>query len=142
MTDTRTFTTLYGDEIPGEGLAPRTREAIVHTFQEAIKQLPAHQRFSDAEIEGLYAAAYSCYSQADFEKAAQLLFLTALYRPFEPRYVKAQAMALQRCGRWQQAVEAYARALALVPDDAQCRAGREKCARLIDSKGGRPDQNS
>ncbi len=134
MTDTRIVTPSDGDEIPGEGLAPQTRDAIVRAFRDASKQLPAYQRFSDAEIEGLYAAAYSSYSQADFEKAAQLLFLTALYRPFEPRYVKAQAMALERCGCWRQAIEVYVRALALVPDDAQCRAGRARCARLMGGK--------
>lgn len=131
MTDISAFMPPKGDDIPGEGLPPQERAAIVHAFQDAARRLPAYQRFTDAEIEGVYAAAYSSYSQHSFEKAAHLLMLTALYRPFEPRYAKALAMALEKCGRWSQATEAYTRALALAPDDVQCRVGREKCLHLM-----------
>lgn len=98
--------------------APATASAsseLGQRLRETLARSAAAHRFSDQDIEGLYAIGLSLMNAARFERARSMLVLCALYRPYEARFLVALGVCHRRLKNEEQALQAFATAACVDP---------------------------
>ena len=90
----------------------------VADFQARTEQLPAARRFTDAELEALYAVAFASYRQGRYGRAASQFGHLALYRPTSARFLKGQGASQFMAMQYAQSAATYAFLILLRADDA------------------------
>lgn len=100
-------------------------------FAEGLTHLPAHHRFTDAELELIYASGLARYSHGNYALAAKVFTFLVIYRPLEVRYLKALGIAQRLGGAWAQALQTYEWLKWIAPDDPQVQECYERCTRAV-----------
>lgn len=90
--------------------------AIEH-LREVLAQAPARQRLSDAQAEALYGQGYAQMGTGNWALAVDHFEMLAIYRPDEPRYLRALGLAYRQDRRPEQALEVQRLLDALAPGD-------------------------
>jgi predicted Zn-dependent protease len=91
----------------------------VAEFKAMAENLPATRRFSDADLETLYAIAYASYQQGRYARAASHFGQLTVYRPTSARFLKGQAASQFMARMYQEAAATYAFTLLLHPTDVE-----------------------
>jgi type III secretion system low calcium response chaperone LcrH/SycD len=84
-------------------------------LRSAAAALPGHGRFTDEQIEGIYAVGHRFFLQGNHRKALSFLTLTALYRPAEPRYQTALGLCHRALKNHARAMQAFSMVSMLEP---------------------------
>ena len=114
--------------------APDAAEAL-NALQRAAAKLPLNNRFSNQELEILYSQGYQLFQQEHLEKAMRYFATLLIYRPLEPKYLKALAICYHKLGMLREALQTYAFAIIFRPEDfsillsmAECHLGLNETA--------------
>ncbi len=78
---------------------------------------PARQRLTDAQAEALYAQGYLHQCAGKWPLARDHFQMLAIYRPDEPRYLRALGIAFRKTGRLEEALPVQRLAMSLSPAD-------------------------
>ena len=102
-----------------------TTTELLADFEARHARSPAASRYTDAELEILYAMVHGLYQQGNFEKAASFFSVLTLYRPTSVRFLKGLAASRFMSRSFEAAVSTYAFLVMLQPHDleAQCMYG-------------------
>lgn len=92
-------------------------EALAAQFRQAAAGLPGSNRLSDAAFEAIYALGHGLYGQQKFDEAERHFGLLALYRPAEPKVLRAVAACRQRAGRYEDAIQSWSLLAFLTPEN-------------------------
>lgn len=92
-------------------------EALAAAFAAGASRLPGANRLSDGDFEAIYALGHGLYAQQKFDEAAQHFGLLTVYRPAEPRYLRALAACRQRAGRYVEAIQSWSLLAFLAPEN-------------------------
>lgn len=85
--------------------------ALSDTVTEAASNVP------ESELDALYGVGYHLFAEeANYLRAGRIFALLAYYRPKEPRYLEATALACMQLKDHCQAIHLFARALEIVPE--------------------------
>ncbi|MCL2000574.1 MAG: SycD/LcrH family type III secretion system chaperone [Planctomycetes bacterium] len=98
-----------------EAITVKARELIEH-FQNG-GTLKSHFRFTDEELEAVYAVAHNQFSARKYAEAIDLFRFLCLYDHTEPRWFYSLGVARQHTGDHAGAVEAYGMATLLDVED-------------------------
>lgn len=85
-----------------------TQPALDEIMQEVKDLTQEEPRWTDEELDVLYASAFSFYQQGHFEKASKLFMQLTISSPFNVSYWKGLASSLQMEKKWNPALHAWA----------------------------------
>ena len=105
------------------------RQAVVE-LQQALDQLPSRQRLSDADIQAIYALAYTSVAQGRFEDARDQFSLLTLYRPTHPACLAGLALSDKLLRRYGEAQQVFAFLAVLEPANPAHSIGLAECQLL------------
>jgi hypothetical protein len=100
-------------------------------YAQQARAMPHCSRFTDDQLELIYAAGFARYSQGHFADAKQIFVFLMIYRPFDVRYLKALAAVQYMCGESIDALHSYSLLRLLAPDDVVIHDRYEKCQKII-----------
>ncbi|MES3002905.1 MAG: tetratricopeptide repeat protein [Pseudomonadota bacterium] len=84
--------------------------ALADTVTETASKVP------ESELDAMYGVGYHLFSEGHHLDAGRIFALLAYYRPKEPRYLEATALACMKLNDHCQAIHLFARALEVVPE--------------------------
>lgn len=96
----------------------------------ALEALPSSSRFSQAEIDTIYAMAYQLVLQGRYETAGQYFSLLTLYRPTNVDYLQGLALCQQKLERYEQALNIYAFLAVIDPENMDHEIAIAECLML------------
>src|SRR5262249_15482109 len=96
--------------------AQATRMSVIEDLREELATLPLTSRFTDADLEAIYALGHKLFVQGKYEKAGDYFSLLTVYRPLEERYLLALGVCMRLRKRYAEAIEAFAMAATLQPE--------------------------
>ena len=99
----------------------------IFDLKEALEALPSNSRFSQAEIDTLYAMAYQLVSQGRYETASQYFALLTLYRPTNVNYLQGMALCHRQLERYAEALNLYSFLAVIDPENMDHEVAIEEC---------------
>jgi len=96
-----------------------TTAQAVADLKSGLENTSAAKRFSDADLEAVYALAYGVYKQGQYEKAASQFGFLTLYRPTNARFLKGLGACQFVQRAYAQAAGTYSFLVMLHPEDAE-----------------------
>jgi type III secretion system low calcium response chaperone LcrH/SycD len=88
-------------------------------FKAGANELAASKRFTDSDLEAVYAHAFNLYQQRQFEQALQIFAFLTTYRPASAKYRKGLAACQKMLGAYVEAEQSYTFLLLLDPNDPE-----------------------
>ena len=86
-------------------------------LKEALEALPSSARFSQAEIDTVYAMAYQLAAQQRYESARQYFSLLTLYRPTNITYLQGMALCHRMLEHYDEALNVYSFLAVIDPEN-------------------------
>jgi type III secretion system low calcium response chaperone LcrH/SycD len=99
----------------------------IEQFKAAAANLAASKRFSDGDLEAVYAHAYNVFGQQQYAKALQMFAFLTMYRPASAKYRKGLAACQKMLGAYADAEQSYSFLLLLDPNDPEPPLGCAEC---------------
>jgi type III secretion system low calcium response chaperone LcrH/SycD len=96
-------------------------------FKAEAANLASAKRFTDNDLEAVYAHAFNIYQQRQFDKALQIFAFLTTYRPASAKYRKGLAACQKMLGLYADAEQTYTFLLLLDPNDAEVPLGCAEC---------------
>lgn len=112
------------------------RSAVANSLFSDLQALPASSRLSDAQLEVIYALAYTHVTQGQYAQAMPIFAMLATYGSTRKHYIAGLALCLQHCGRCEEAIITYSFLITLYPDSLEAAVQSAECQLSL----GRPDE--
>ena len=91
------------------------RSPFGQQLYDGLQALPAHTRFSNEQLEVIYALAYAHVMQGQYAQALPVFSILATYGPTRRHYIAGLALCLEQCERYDEAIRMYSLLLVLFP---------------------------
>lgn len=72
-----------------------------------LSSLPANSEFSDDELESFYVTGYELAQVGQYQQASNYISLAAIFRPSEPKYLRAMAVIQGKLGQHEKVMKYY-----------------------------------
>jgi tetratricopeptide (TPR) repeat protein len=94
-------------------------QSALEAFQAAVARAPAARRFTDAQLEAVYAIAHRLFEHGRYERAARHFGFLTLYRPASARFLKGLGASQFMERDFDRAAATWALLVLLEPEDAE-----------------------
>ncbi len=99
----------------------------LQNLREQLAKIPGPERFSDEQIEVIYAIAFANFQQGKTETALGIFEVLMIYRPTDARIMLAYAICCKKMLRFEAAIPAFVAAALLCPDEVTASVHLAEC---------------
>jgi type III secretion system low calcium response chaperone LcrH/SycD len=106
----------------------------VKDLKDRLAQIPCLARFTEEQIDMIYAIAFANYQQGKVETALGIFEVLMIYRPTDARIMLAYAVCCKKLVRFEVAIPAFVAAAFLNPEDVTASVHLAECFAAIGDK--------
>lgn len=103
-------------------------------LKERLAKIPGPARFTDEQIDVIYAIAFANFQQGKTETAIGIFEVLMLYRPADARIMLAYAICCKKMMRFEVAIPAFVAATFLNPDELTASVHLAECFAAVGDK--------
>jgi type III secretion system low calcium response chaperone LcrH/SycD len=96
---------------------PNTLTGPVGRLVEELEGLESSKRFTEEQLETVYALGHSLYASGKYEEALRYFAFLTLYRPIDAKFLRGLAATQQMAKQYEAAIQVYSFLTLLDPHD-------------------------